>query len=310
MDNKDIKTGALYAGFSYFLWGLLPIYWKLLGDVQADEILANRIVWSFVLMIVLLLLSHKWTLFVKTFKGLRTNPKKLWALVIASLLVSSNWFVYIWAVNHDQMIQASLGYYINPLVSVLLGVLFLKEKLSPAQYISFFMAIIGVIILSVSYGQIPWISLILAFSFGLYGLAKKLIIVDSAIGLTLETMAVTPIALGYMVYLFIQQQQSFLSVSVSTDLLLIGSGAATAVPLLFFAMGAQKIPLSMLGFIQYIAPTLTLILGVFFYGEQFTKVHLISFMFIWGALTVYSLSRTKLVGSLETKWKKGKGLGA
>lgn len=310
MNNKDIKLGALHAGFSYFLWGLLPIYWKFLGEVQADEILANRIVWSFVLMLVLLLLSHKWSLFMTTLKGLRTNQKRLWALVIASLLVSSNWFVYIWAVNHDQMIQASLGYYINPLVSVLLGVLFLREKLSLAQYVSFFMAIIGVIILSVSYGQIPWISLILAFSFGLYGLAKKLIIVDSAIGLTLETMAVTPLALGYMIYLFIQQDNSFLAVSVTTDLLLIGAGAATAVPLLFFAMGAQKIPLSMLGFIQYIAPTLTLILGVFLYGEHFTKIHLISFMFIWGALTVYSISRTKVIVNLESKWKKGKGIGA
>lgn len=310
MNNKDIKLGALQAGFSYFLWGLLPIYWKLLGGVQADEILANRIVWSFVLMLLLLLLSHKWSLFMTTLKGLRTNQKRLWALVVASLLVSSNWFVYIWAVNHDQMIQASLGYYINPLVSVLLGVLFLREKLSPAQYLSFFMAIVGVIILSVSYGQMPWISLALAFSFGLYGLAKKLIIVDSAIGLTLETMAVTPLALGYMIYLFVQQENSFLQVSFSTDLLLIGAGAATAVPLLFFAMGAQKIPLSMLGFIQYIAPTLTLILGVFIYGEHFTKVHLISFMFIWGALTVYSISRTKVIVNLETKWKKGKGIGA
>ncbi|WP_449621503.1 EamA family transporter RarD [Robertmurraya sp. Marseille-Q9965] len=309
MKNNEIKSGAIQAGISYVLWGLLPIYWKFLSEVSADEILASRIVWAFVLMVLLLLITKKWSPFITTLKGLKENQKRLWALVIASLLISGNWFVYIWAVNHDQMIQASLGYYINPLVSVLLGVLFLKEKLSPAQYVSFFMAIVGVVILSISYGQIPWISLALAFSFGFYGLAKKLIKVDSSIGLTLETMVVTPIALAYMIFLFVQGNQAFLSVSISTDLLLIGSGLATALPLLYFAKGAQKIPLSMLGFIQYIAPTLTLILGVFLYNETFSKVHLLAFMFIWGALTVYSLSKTKLFVYFDLKSKKGKGLG-
>jgi chloramphenicol-sensitive protein RarD len=310
MKENEMKIGAFQAAFSYFIWGILPIYWKFLHHVNADEILANRIIWSFILMVLLLLVTRKWTPFVETLKGLKTNQKRLWALVTASLLVSCNWFVYIWAVNHEQMIQASLGYYINPLVSVLLGVVFLKEKLSPAQYVSFFMATVGVLILSISYGQIPWISLALAFSFGFYGLAKKLIIVESAIGLTLETMVITPLALGYVIFLFVQDNHAFASVSITTDLLLIGAGAATALPLLYFAKGAQKIPLSMLGFIQYIAPTLTLILGVFLYGEHFSKTHLLSFIFIWGALTIYSLSRSKLYINMEAKWKKGKGIGA
>lgn len=309
MKDNEIKSGAIQAGISYVLWGLLPIYWKFLSEVGADEILASRIVWAFVLMILLLLITKKWSPFIATLKGLKDNQKRLWSLVIASLLISCNWFVYIWAVNHDQMIQASLGYYINPLVSVLLGVIFLKEKLSPAQYVSFFMAIVGVVILSVSYGQIPWISLALAFSFGFYGLAKKLIKVDSSIGLTLETMVVTPIALAYLIFLFVQGNLAFLSVSLSTDLLLIGSGFATALPLLYFAKGAQKIPLSMLGFIQYIAPTLTLILGVFLYNEHFSKTHLLAFIFIWGALTIYSLSKTKLFVNHGLKSKKGSGLG-
>ncbi|MEK4146994.1 EamA family transporter RarD [Robertmurraya sp. FSL W8-0741] len=308
MKENEVKVGVLQAAFSYLLWGLLPIYWKLLEHVNADEILANRVIWSFILMVLLLLVTKKWPLFVETLKGLKNNQKRLWALITASLLVSGNWFVYIWAVNHDQMIQASLGYYINPLVSVLLGVIFLHERLSPLQYISFAMATAGVLILSISYGQIPWIALALAFSFGLYGLAKKLIKVDSSIGLTLETMVVTPLALGYVIYLFVKKQNMFLSVAVTTDILLIGAGAATALPLLYFAKGAQKIPLSMLGFIQYIAPTLTLILGVFFYGEHFTKIHLLSFIFIWGALTIYSLSKTK-IWSRQLKWKKGSGLG-
>lgn len=308
MKDNEVKVGAIQAAFSYFLWGLLPIYWKLLEQVNADEILASRVIWSFVLMLLLLIATRKWAPFVETLKGLRKNQKRLWALVIASLLISGNWFVYIWAVNHDQMIQASLGYYINPLVSVLLGVIFLREKLSPLQYVSFAMATVGVLILSVSYGQIPWIALALAFSFGLYGLAKKLIKVDSSIGLTLETMVVTPLALGYVVYLFAAGKNMFLSSSLSTDLLLIGAGAATALPLLYFGKGAQKIPLSMLGFIQYIAPTLTLILGVFFYGEHFSKTHLLSFIFIWGALTLYSLSKTKVMNR-ELKLRKGRGLG-
>lgn len=308
MKDNEVKVGAIQAAFSYFLWGLLPIYWKLLEQVNADEILASRVIWSFVLMLLLLIATRKWAPFVETLKGLRKNQKRLWALVIASLLISGNWFVYIWAVNHDQMIQASLGYYINPLVSVLLGVIFLREKLSPLQYVSFAMATVGVLILSVSYGQIPWIALALAFSFGLYGLAKKLIKVDSSIGLTLETMVVTPLALGYAVYLFAAGKNMFLSSSLSTDLLLIGAGAATALPLLYFGKGAQKIPLSMLGFIQYIAPTLTLILGVFFYGEHFSKTHLLSFIFIWGALTLYSLSKTKVMNR-ELKLRKGRGLG-
>lgn len=309
MKNNEIKIGAIQAAISYIIWGILPIYWKLIGNVSANEILAHRIIWSFLFMVLLLFVTKKWTPFLATLRGFQKNQKKFWALVIASILISCNWFIYIWAVNHDQIIQVSLGYYINPLFSVLLGVIFLKEKLSTAQMISFFMAAIGVLILSTSYGQIPWISLLLAITFGLYGLAKKMIKVDSEIGLTLETMMVTPIAIIYMIVLFIHGQQAFLTHSVSTDLLLIGAGAATAIPLLLFAKGAQRIPLTMLGFIQYISPTISLVLGVFVYGEPFTKVHLLSFIFIWSALTLYSLSGSKRLMNIETKWKKGKGIG-
>lgn len=310
MDKRELKTGALQAGFSYILWGLLPIYWKILSDVSSEEILASRILWSFVFMLLILVVTKKWGQFLQTFKEVKRNQKQLWVLVIASLLISGNWFIYIWAVNDGQVIQASLGYYINPLISVLLGLLFLKEKLSAAQYLSFSMAAVGVLVLSFSYGQVPWISLALAFSFGFYGLVKKLMKVDSAIGLTLETMVVSPIALAYMVFLFVQDQQSFLAVSLTTDLLLFGAGAATAIPLLLFAMGAQKIPLSMLGFIQYIAPTIMLLLGVFIYDEHFSSIHLISFLFIWAALVVYSLSRTKIVTRIESRWRKEKRIGA
>ncbi|OIK16912.1 transporter [Bacillus sp. MUM 116] len=294
MKKSEIKMGAFHAGLSYFLWGLLPIYWKLIDQVNAMEILANRIFWSFIFMVLVLLLTRKWGLFVQTLKGFRQNKKQFFALAIASLLISINWLVYIWAVNSGHMLEASLGYYINPLVSVLLGMIVLKEKLTIPQYISFGLAAIGVLIISISHGKIPWIALTLALSFGLYGLAKKLINVESSVGLTLETLVVSPIAIVYMCFLFVNGTNSFLSANTETDLLLIGAGAATAVPLLYFAKGAQKIPLSLLGFLQYIAPTLTLILGIFVYNEHFSKVQLLSFIFIWSALTVYSLSKTKL----------------
>lgn len=294
MERNEIKTGAFQAGLSYLIWGILPIYWKLLDHVNAEDILANRIFWSFAFMMVVLFFSKKIGNLYSVLKSFKQNRKEMYALIIASFLISTNWFIYIWAVNHHQMIEASLGYYINPLVSVLLGVIFLKEKLSPAQYASFIIAGIGVLILGLSYGKFPWISVVLALSFGVYGLAKKMIKVDSAVGLTLETMVVTPFALAYMVFLFLNGEHALLSGSVSTDLLLVGAGAATALPLLYFAKGAQKIPLSMLGLLQYIAPTITLLLGVLVYGEHFTKHHLQAFVFIWSALTIYSLSKTKL----------------
>jgi chloramphenicol-sensitive protein RarD len=302
LNNNEIKMGAIYASFSYLLWGLLPIYWKLLGHVKADEILANRVLWSFLFMILLLMVTRKWRAFIETTKELINNKKQLMALTVASILISINWFVYIWAVNNGHMIETSLGYYINPLVSVILGVVVLKEKLSKIQIASFIIALTGVLILTIAYGKVPWVSLILALSFGLYGLAKKLIKVESAIGLTLETMVVAPIGLIYILFLFLNHTNSLWNISVGTDLLLIGAGVATAVPLLYFAKGAQRIPLSMLGYIQYLAPTITLFLGIFIYHEAFTKYDFVAFICIWIALAVYSLSRTKWFTTNSEKW--------
>ncbi|SEM38408.1 chloramphenicol-sensitive protein RarD [Mesobacillus persicus] len=304
-NRTEQQNGILYAAGAYILWGFLPIYWKLLDHVGAEEILANRVIWSFLFMLVLLGLTKKWSLFVGTLKGFAKNKKQLLALVIASVLISINWFVYIWAVNSEQMVETSLGYYINPLVSVLLGIVFFKEKLSRAQIFSFLLAAIGVVIMTMSYGKFPWIAITLALSFGLYGMAKKMIKIESSVGLALETMVVTPIAMIYMI-LFFESSHSLLIGGWETGLLLIGSGVATAVPLLFFARGAQKIPLSMLGFLQYIAPTIMLILGIFIYEENFSMSQLLAFTFIWAALTIYSVSRTKLVSSIELKWRKEK----
>ncbi len=290
---KQDQAGILYTAFSYFLWGILPIYWKWLNHVSADEILANRIFWSFWFMLLFLFVSRRWKDFTNYLKTSLTKKKQLFALLLASILISTNWFIYIWAVNTNQMVEASLGYYINPLVSVLLGVFILKESLSKAQVISFGLAAIGVLILTISYGEFPWIAIGLAFSFGLYGLAKKLIQVESSIGLTLETMTIAPVSLIYLAYMYKEGTLSLFHVSGGTDLLLMGAGAATAIPLLFFSKGAQQIPLYMVGFLQYIAPTITLILGIWMYHEEFSTTHLISFMFIWLALTIFTASRVQ-----------------
>lgn len=294
MEKKRFELGVIHAGLAYFIWGLLPIYWKSLHGIPPGEILANRIFWSFIFMILLIIFTKKNKQFLFTLKEFKKNKLLFLSLMLASIFNSINWFIYIWAVNTNHMVETSLGYYINPLVSVLLGIIFLKEKLSGVQYVAFVLASIGVGIISFSYGRFPWIAIVLALTFGLYGLAKKLIKVDSSIGLTLETMIISPVALFYIIHLFRNGSQSFLSVSLSIDLLLIGSGVATALPLLYFTKGAQKIPLSMLGFLQYIAPTLMLILGVVFYGEEFTKFQLFSFIFIWAALIIYSLTKMNL----------------
>ncbi|MGD6958176.1 EamA family transporter RarD [Rossellomorea aquimaris] len=291
--KQNDQAGIIYTALSYFLWGILPIYWKWLNHVSAYEILANRIFWSFWFMLLFLFVSKRWKDFHVYLKTSLTKKKQLFALLLASLLISTNWFIYIWAVNTNQMVEASLGYYINPLVSVLLGVFILKESLSKAQMVSFGLAAVGVLILTISYGDFPWIAIGLAFSFGLYGLAKKLIQVESAIGLTLETMTIAPLSLLYLGYMYNEGSLSLFHVSSGTDLLLMGAGAVTAIPLLFFSKGAQQIPLYMVGFLQYIAPTLTLILGIWVYNESFSFTHLISFMFIWLALTIFTASRVQ-----------------
>ncbi|PAQ16580.1 protein RarD [Bacillaceae bacterium SAOS 7] len=291
--KESTKVGIMYTGSAYLLWGLFPIYWKWLEHVAADEILANRVFWSFASMVLFLLFTRKIRKLKATLQAIKKKPKQAAALIVASLLVSLNWFLFIWAVNHDRIIETSLGYYINPLMTVLLGVFILKESLSKAQIFSFILAMGGVLVLTVSYGQFPWISLGLAVTFALYGLAKKMIQVDAAIGLTLETAVVTPAALAFLVFTYMNGDLSLFSYSVSTDLLLMIGGTVTAIPLLLFAQGAQKIPLYMIGFLQYVTPTMTLLLGIFVYDEPFTSVQLTAFSFIWMALLLFSLSQTK-----------------
>jgi chloramphenicol-sensitive protein RarD len=287
--NRENALGILYIVGAYIIWGVLPIYWKFLNEVPALEILAHRVIWSFIF--VLIIVAFRKRKLLKNFFQVQMSQKKTWfGLLLASLFISINWLTYIIAVNTNHIVEASLGYYINPLVTVILGVLVLREKINKWQVVSFILAGIGVIYMTISIGKLPWIALALALSFGFYGLSKKLIMVDSILGLLLETLFILPVALLFLAYLGINGQHSFLTVNLKIDLFLLGTGIATAIPLLWFGIGAQKIPLYMLGFLQYIAPTISLILGVLLYGEPFTKDHVITFACIWAAVAVFTIS--------------------
>ncbi|RKQ31496.1 EamA family transporter RarD [Oceanobacillus halophilus] len=301
--ERQEKLGIIYTALAYLLWGVLPIYWKAVDQVPAGEILAHRIIWSFVFMLLIILFTSKWQLFMKECKEIMHDRKKFWSITLASLLISLNWLLFIWAVNSDHVIQASLGYYINPLISILLGIIVLKEKATRSQHMAFVLAGIGVLYLTISFGVFPWVSLVLAFSFAFYGLLKKTVRVSAVFGLTIETMIVTPIALIYIIYLP-ENTFAFTELFSTTNLLLIGAGAATAIPLLLFGSGTKSIPLAMVGFLQYIAPTLMLLLGVFLYHEVFTSAHLVAFLFIWSALLIYMASHYKRPVRTRQKIKK------
>lgn len=310
MESPSSRKGMIYTAGAYLMWGLLPLYWKLIESVAAEEILAHRIIWSFMFMLFVLGISKRLGQLLAEWKRLLHQPKSFIFLIIASLLISINWFLYIWAVNHDHIIETSLGYYINPLISILLGMVVLKERLNFWQLFSVALAAAGVTILTVQFGSFPWVAISLAVSFGIYGLAKKTANFDAAIGLTMETLVITPLALIYLLFLQVNGSISFGSSSLSDSLLLMGAGIATAMPLLYFAKGARLIPLSMLGFLQYISPTISLCIGVFLYHEHFTRAHMTAFFFIWTALITFSFAKTKFMVKLLPKFGKNKSVKA
>jgi chloramphenicol-sensitive protein RarD len=277
-----MKKGILYGIGAYALWGFFPIYWKLLHHVPALQLLGHRIVWSFVLLAILLVA-------VKLGRDFRSalNRKTLGIYAIAAVLLSINWLTYVWAVNAGFIVETSLGYFINPLLSVLLGVIILRERLRPTQWIPLGLAATGVIYLTVVYGKLPWIALTLAFSFGFYGLVKKMAPLSSLFGLTLETGILFLPALLYLAVSQANGTGAFMHTGLRSDLLMIGAGIATTVPLLLFATAAREIPLTMVGLLQYIAPTIQFSLGVFLYREPFDTAHLIGFGIVWIALIIF-----------------------
>jgi chloramphenicol-sensitive protein RarD len=278
-----MKKGILYGIGAYVLWGFFPIYWKFLHEIPALQVIGHRISWSFIVLILFILLTKQW----QNFRAVAFHPKTIGTYAIAGVLLSINWLVYVWGVNAGFIVETSLGYFINPLLSVLLGVIFLRERLRLAQWIPVVIAAIGVLYLTFVYGRLPWIALTLAFSFGIYGLVKKIAPLGSLYGLTLETAIVFPLALVYLLVLEVNGAGAFLHDGLTIDLLLAGAGIVTTVPLLMFASAAKQIPLTMVGILQYIAPTLQFLIGIFIYKEPFDHAHLIGFGIIWVALVIF-----------------------
>jgi chloramphenicol-sensitive protein RarD len=277
-----MNRGILYAIGTYALWGFFPIYWKLLQKVPAPELIGHRIAWSFVLLIAVIIMTRQWNEFRATF-----NARTFGIYAIASLLIGVNWLLYVWAVNAGHIVETSLGYFINPLLSVLFGLIILRERLRPAQWLPIGLAFIGVAYLTIKFGQLPWIALGLAFSFGCYGLVKKLAPLSSLYGLTLETGILFLPALVYLGFVEVSGTGAFLHTGITLDLLMIGAGLVTTIPLLMFASAAKQIPLTMMGVLQYLAPSMQFLIGVFLYKEAFDRTRLIGFGLVWLALIIF-----------------------
>lgn len=277
-----MNKGVLYGIGAYALWGFFPIYWKLLHGVSALELIGHRIAWSFLMLMAVILVARQWTEFRA---GL--TARIILTYSIASLLIGGNWLMYVWAVNAGHIVETSLGYFINPLLSVLLGLLILREKLRSAQWIPILLAFAGVTYLTLTFGRLPWIALSLAFTFGFYGLVKKLAPLSSLHGLTLETGILFIPALVYMILVEASGTAAFLHTGVVPDLLMIGAGAVTTIPLLMFASAARRIPLTTIGVLQYLAPTIQFLIGVFIYKEAFDRTRLMGFSLVWLALIIF-----------------------
>ena len=277
-----MNKGSLYALGAYVIWGFFPIYFKLLHQAPAVQVVCHRIVWSFILLAILLFARKEWN----RLRAAITSPKFILIFMISSILLTANWLIYIYGVQSGFIIEASLGYFINPLVSVLLGVIFLRERLRPMQWAPVALAAAGVIYLTLDYGHLPWIALLLALTFGLYGLAKKTSPLGSFYGLSLETGLMFIPCLAYLFFVESRATGAFGHSSALTNILLVFTGPITTVPLLLFGAAARKINLSMLGLLQYIAPTLQFLIGVWIYHEPFTLANLVGFCVIWIALIV------------------------
>ena len=280
-----MQRGIFSAGSAFFLWGIFPLFFYVLRDVSALQIMAHRVLWSLIFLAIVLTLRRQW----RWLPALRRQPGVIRNFFVSALLLSLNWVLYIWAINNGHVIEASLGYFIIPLVNVMLGYLVLKERLRAGQWAAVALAGAGVLWLTFQAGRMPYIALVLAASFAAYGLMRKTAALGALEGLSFETMLLFPFALAFNVWLAFQSENTFInSASDSTRWLLIASGPITAIPLLLFAAGARQIPLSVLGLLQYIGPSLQLLLGIVFFHEVFSPERLIGFVLIWSALALYA----------------------
>ncbi|QYJ85827.1 EamA family transporter RarD [Shewanella mesophila] len=285
MADTEYRKGIVLALCAYSLWGFAPLYFKLLNQVSATEILLHRVIWSFVFMVILMQFIGGFAKLRQLFK----RPKQLAVLTITSILIAGNWLLFIWAVNNDHMLDASLGYFINPLLNVLLGMLFLGERLRKLQWFAVSLACAGVLVQLISFGSIPLVSLALAASFGFYGLLRKKVNVDAKTGLLVETAILLPVAIIYLFATLDSATANMLTNNINMNLLLIAAGVVTSVPLLCFAGAATRIPLSMLGFFQYLGPSIMFILAVSLFNEPFDLEKGVTFAFIWSALLIFTL---------------------
>jgi len=280
-----MRKGMLYAASAFFIWGLFPLYFKILHEIPSLQLVAHRMLWSLVFLFLVLTVLKRWAWLPPIFK----QKKVVLGFFASAVLLSTNWFVYIWAVNNGRVIDSSLGYFINPLVNVMMGYLLLKERLRPWQWAAISLAACGVLWLTILGGQLPWVALTLAFSFATYGLLRKTASLGALEGLTMETIVLFPLAIGYLLWLSLNGSNQFTQVDLSTQVWLVLAGPITAIPLLLFAAAARRIPLSTLGLFQYIGPSMQLILGIVLFHEPFTFERFMGFAIIWSALALYTV---------------------
>ena len=292
--QSDIPRGILFGLSAYVLWGLLPLYWQWLEGVDSTEILVHRGIWSFVICLLFLRFARKFKVFLSLIRDRRTFA----LLALASLLLTINWGVYIWSVTVDRVVESALGYYITPLMSVTFGVLILKEQISKAQRIAIFLAAIGVLILTIGYGALPWIALALACTWGGYSLIKKQLKLGALESLSVETFIALIPSTGYIIYLAQSGDASF-GTSLSTSLLLMGGGLATVIPLLLFNGATNRLPLVTVGLLQYLTPTIMFFIGVGINHENMNPIKLVGFVMIWLALFVFGRDLVRSSGAID-----------
>jgi chloramphenicol-sensitive protein RarD len=279
-----MRTGIISAALAFLCWGLFPLYFHAINEVPPIQILAHRMLWSLLFLVIVLTVRRQWK-----WLQLVRKPRVLMSFVASAIFLSANWGIYIWAVNSGHVIEASLGYFINPLVNIMFGAVLLKERMRPGQWGAIGLAAIGVAWLTWQAGTPPWIALLLASTFGIYGLLRKTAALGALEGLSFETMVLFPFALVYVAWLTLHGQNAFINTaSDTTRVLLVAAGPITAIPLLLFASGARQIPLSVLGLLQYLSPTLQFLLGVWIFHEHFDAGRLVGFMLIWGALALFA----------------------
>lgn len=278
---------------TYLIWGVLPLYWNLLARAEANEILAHRIIWSFVFMVVVLMVTKRWQSFKEDCRALWQNKKRGAILLLAAFTISLNWLTYIWAVNHGHVIDTSIGYYINPLMSVLFGIVFFRERISGLKKISLLLAAIGIVLMTYQLGKLPWVAVVLAVSFSVYGALKKQLHLNPFSSITLETLLMVPFAVPYIGMLIMMSPANHFSLATpDLALYLMGTGVVTAVPLVLFSYGANLLPLNVLGFFQYISPTIGLLLGIFFFHETFGMAQISALGFVWVAIVLFTVAES------------------